>query len=86
MGIRGHANTNGELVAAVSKQIAGLEAKAGGAAARRPAASRRRRIASAVAIAAVNEGVAPAASDSELRDRVAVSQRTTHYESPVSRS
>ena len=42
-------------------------------------------IASAVAIAAVNDGVAPAATDSELRDRVAASQWTPHYESPVRR-
>jgi malate dehydrogenase (oxaloacetate-decarboxylating) len=39
----------------------------------------------AVAVAAVNDGVAPAASDSELRDRVAASQWTPHYESPISR-
>ena len=42
-------------------------------------------IASAVAIAAVNDGVAPAAADGELRDRVAASQWTPHYESPVGR-
>jgi malate dehydrogenase (oxaloacetate-decarboxylating) len=37
-------------------------------------------IASAVAIAAVNDGVAPAASKDELQDRVAASQWTPHYE------
>jgi malate dehydrogenase (oxaloacetate-decarboxylating) len=43
------------------------------------------RVAAAVAIAAVNDGVAPAATDSELRDRVAASQWTPHYESPAGR-
>jgi hypothetical protein len=38
-----------------------------------------------VAIAAVNDEVAPAATDDELRDRVAASQWTPHYESPVRR-
>jgi malate dehydrogenase (oxaloacetate-decarboxylating) len=37
------------------------------------------RIASAVAIAAVNAGVAPAATDGELQDRVGASQWTPHY-------
>ena len=39
-------------------------------------------IASAVAIAAVNDGVAPAASDDELQDRVGASQWTPHYDPP----
>jgi malate dehydrogenase (oxaloacetate-decarboxylating) len=42
-------------------------------------------IASAVTITAVNDGVAPAASDSELQDRVAGSQWIPHYESPIRR-
>jgi malate dehydrogenase (oxaloacetate-decarboxylating) len=37
-------------------------------------------VASAVAIAAVNDGVAPAASDGELQHRVAASQWTPHYD------
>jgi malate dehydrogenase (oxaloacetate-decarboxylating) len=41
------------------------------------------RIASTVAIAAVNDGVAPAATDDELQDRVAASQWTPHYPSPT---
>jgi malate dehydrogenase (oxaloacetate-decarboxylating) len=42
-------------------------------------------IASAVAIAAVTDGVAPAATNDELQRRVAASQWTPHYESPVRR-
>jgi malate dehydrogenase (oxaloacetate-decarboxylating) len=41
------------------------------------------RIASAVAIAAVNDGVAPAATDGELQHRVAASQWTPQYPSPT---
>jgi malate dehydrogenase (oxaloacetate-decarboxylating) len=40
-------------------------------------------IASAVAVAAVSDGVAPSASDDELQHRVGASQWTPHYESPV---
>jgi malate dehydrogenase (oxaloacetate-decarboxylating) len=40
-------------------------------------------IASAVAIAAVNDGVAPADSDDELRHRIGTAQWTPHYESAI---
>jgi hypothetical protein len=40
-------------------------------------------IASAIAIAAVNDGVAPAASDDELQHRVGTAQWAPHYESPI---
>jgi malate dehydrogenase (oxaloacetate-decarboxylating) len=40
-------------------------------------------IASAIAIAAVNDGVAPAASDDELQHRVGTAQWPPHYESPI---
>ncbi len=40
-------------------------------------------IAAAVAIAAVHDGVAPAASDDELRDRIGASQWTPHYPPPT---
>jgi malate dehydrogenase (oxaloacetate-decarboxylating) len=40
-------------------------------------------IASAVAIAAVTDGVAPAATDDELKHRVGASQWTPHYPSPT---
>ena len=40
-------------------------------------------IASAVVIAAVNGGVAPAASDDELRHRIGTAQWTPHYESAI---
>jgi Malic enzyme, NAD binding domain/AAA domain len=67
----------GELSPAASDPHASLLPRVG----ELPAAAAH--ITSAIAIAAVNDGVAPAASDDELQHRVGTAQWAPHYESPI---